>query len=575
MEKFFNTAGPIIREDNYCIDPLKRINKDEIMTLIAKKRYFILHAPRQTGKTSSLLALRDYINNEGRYHCIYMNVEAAQAARSDVFEGIRAIIIEIADRVSSTLKDRYFFENWKKWMEMGGFIALKTALQEWCSKQEKRVILLIDEIDSLVGDTLISVLRQIRSGYDKRPDAFPQSIILCGVRDVRDYRIFSDKDQQMITGGSAFNVKAKSLTVGDFTKEEIRTLYDEHTHETGQRFEEEVFEMAWEYTRGQPWLVNALANEACFENKAGRDRSRPITAQIFEAAKNALIIRRDTHIDQLADKLKEDRVRKVIEPILAGTQQSQEMSDDDIQYCEDLGLIKRRGSLEIANGIYREVIPRTLSYVSQRNIVQEPQWYIEKDGKLNMMKLLKAFQQFFREHSESWLSRFKYEEAGPQLLLQAFLQRIVNGGGLIDRELGQKNMSLGVLKSKTPLVGIIEIDYGLGRKRTDLYIRWPIISDRFTEDKKQNHDEQKEYTFPLSYNPDDLQRIVIEIKLKHNNALETVIEEGLKQTAAYVDKTGAKEAYLIIFDQENKNWDERIFIETRTFKNIKITVFGM
>src|SRR6056297_3312915 len=551
MEKFFNTAGPVRAENNYMIDPLKRINKDEIMTLIDKWRYFILHAPRQTGKTSSLLALQDYINKEGRYQCIYMNVEAAQAARSDVFEGIRAIIIEIADRVSSTLKDRYFFENWKKWMEMGGFIALKTALQEWCSKQEKHVILLIDEIDALVGDTLISVLRQIRSGYDKRPDAFPQSIILCGVRDVRDYRIFSDKDQQMITGGSAFNIKAKSLTVGDFTKEEIRTLYDEHTHETGQRFEEEVFEMAWEYTRGQPWLVNALANEACFENKAGRDRSRPITAQMFEAAKNALIIRRDTHIDQLADKLKEDRVRKVIEPILAGTQQSQEMSDDDIQYCEDLGLIKRRGSLEIANGIYREVIPRTLSYVSQRNIVQEPQWYIEKDGKLNMMKLLKAFQQFFREQSESWLSRFKYEEAGPQLLLQAFLQRIVNGGGLIDRE------------------------YGLGRKRTDLYIRWPIISDRFTEDEKQNHDEQKEYTFPLSYNPDDLQRIVIELKLKHHNALERVIEEGLKQTAAYVDKTGAKEAYLIIFDQENKNWDERIFIEEKTYNNHEITIFGM
>src|SRR6056297_3154403 len=485
MEKFFNTAGPIIREDNYCIDPLKRINKDEIMTLIAKKRYFILHAPRQTGKTSSLLALRDYINNEGRYHCIYMNVEAAQAARSDVFEGIRAIIIELADRVSSTLKDRYFFENWKKWMEMGGFIALKTALQEWCSLQEKPVILLIDEIDSLIGDTLISVLRQIRSGYDKRPDEFPQSIILCGVRDVRDYRIFSDKDQQMITGGSAFNIKAKSLTVGDFTKEEIRTLYKEHTKETGQKFEEEVYELAWEYTKGQPWLVNALAYEACFRNKAGKDRKHPITTQIFEAAKNELIIRGDTHIDQLADKLKEERVRRIIEPILSGTEKYQEMSDEDIQYCEDLGLIKRKGNLEIDNGIYREVIPRTLSYVTQRNIVQEPQWYIEEDGNLNMMKLLKVFQQFFREHSESWLTRFKYEEAGPQLLLQAFLQRIVNGGGLIDRE------------------------YGLGRKRTDLYIRWPIIKDRFAI-------EDKAYPFPLTYNPDDLQRIVMELKLKQN-----------------------------------------------------------
>src|SRR6056297_3281079 len=554
MEKFFNTAGPIIREDNYCIDPLNRINKDEIMTLVDKWRYFILHAPRQTGKTSSLLALQDYINKEGQYKCLYVNVEPAQAARSKVEEGIKAIIVELGSCASLYLKEDYFFEHLNTFIAYGGYTAFKTALSRWCQQSEKPVILLIDEIDSLVGDTLISVLRQLRAGYAERPKAFPQSIILCGVRDVRDYRIFSDKDQQIITGGSAFNIKAKSLTVGDFTQEEIKTLYEQHTKETGQEFEEGLYELAWEYTRGQPWLVNALANEVCFENKAGRDRTTAITAQMFEAAKNELIIRRDTHIDQLADKLKEDRVRRIIEPMLAGESFDEDVFDTDVEYCKDLGLIKRtQEGYQIANAIYREVIPRELGYMTQLSLesLYRRQWYIEENGTLNMMKLLKAFQQFFREHSESWLTRFKYEEAGPQLLLQAFLQRIVNGGGLIDRE------------------------YGLGRKRTDLYIRWPIIPDRFTENKKQNHDEQKEHPFPLSYNPDDLQRIVIELKLKHNNALERVIEEGLKQTAAYVDKTGAKEAYLIIFDQENKNWDERIFIETRTFKNVKITVFGM
>jgi len=546
VEKFFNTAGPVREENNYMIDPLKRINKDEIMTLIDKWRYFILHAPRQTGKTSSLLALQDYINKEGRYDCVYINVEASQAARNDVFEGVRAIIIELAERVSTTLNDEYFFNNWKKWMEMGGFTALKTALKDWCQKSDKPLILLIDEIDSLVGDTLISVLRQLRSGYDKRPNAFPQSVILCGVRDVRDYRIFSTKDQQMITGGSAFNVKAKSLTVGDFTQEEIRTLYEQHTKETGQRFEEGVYEMAWEYTRGQPWLVNALANEACFESEMGRDRSHPITTQLFEAAKNALIIRRDTHIDQLADKLKEERVRRVIEPVLSGKDMSNQFRYTDVEYVQDLGLIRvqSNGAIEIANDIYQEVIPRELTIESQYGIIEESQWYINTDGTLNMMKLLKAFQQFFREHSESWIERFQYKEAGPQLLIQAFLQRIINGGGLIDRE------------------------YGLGKKRTDLYIRWPIIPERLQE-KKTNQ------PFPITYDNEDIQRMVIELKLKHKNSLESVIDEGLKQTAKYVDKTGAKEAYLIIFDQDNTNWAKRIFIEKRTYNNRKITVFGM
>jgi len=547
MEKFFNTAGPVRIENNYMIEPLKRINKDEIMALIDNWRYFILHAPRQTGKTSSLLALQDYINKEGHYKCLYVNIETAQTARSDVARGMKAILVALNSANKTIFKDDFFYPYMLDGIDLfGGDSVLKEVLKLWSQNNQQKIILLIDEIDALVGDTLISVLRQLRSGYAERPELFPQSVILCGVRDVRDYRIFSDKDQQIITGGSAFNIKAESLTVGDFTKEEIKTLYEEHTKETGQSFEEEVYELAWEYTKGQPWLVNALAYEACFRNKAGKDRKHPITTQIFEAAKNELIIRGDTHIDQLADKLKEERVRRIIEPILSGTQKYQEMSDEDIQYCEDLGLIKRKGSLEIANGIYREVIPRTLSYVTQRNIVQEPQWYIEEDGNLNMMKLLKAFQQFFREHSESWLTRFKYEEAGPQLLLQAFLQRIINGGGLIDRE------------------------YGLGRKRTDLYIRWPIIPDRF-----RGFAKQKENTFPMFYNPEDLQRIVIELKLKHLNTLESVIEEGLKQTAQYVDKTGAKEAYLIIFDQENKKWDERIFITTRTYNNLEIIVFGM
>jgi hypothetical protein len=129
-------------------------------------------------------------------------------------------------------------------------------------------------------------------------------------------------------------------------------------------------------------------------------------------------------------------------------------------------------------------------------------------------------------------------------MLQAFLQRIINGGGQIDRE------------------------YGLGKKRTDLYVRWPIIPNRF-------EDMSKEYPFPMFYDINKLQRIVIELKLKHKNSLEKVIKDGLEQTAKYVDKTGAKEAYLVIFDRENENWDEKVFTENRKYREQTITVFGM
>jgi len=468
-----------------------------------------------------------------------VNFEAGQVSRDDVKRVMKSLITTFNRANLNSFGDEFFKQFMINGVELYGEDAiLGEILSQWSANNEKNTVLLIDEIDSLVGDSLISILRQIRANYQNRPVLFPQSIILCGVRDVRDYRIYSDSKKEVITGGSAFNIKSKSLTIGNFSKEDIKELYEQHTTETGQKFDIEVYDLVWEYTRGQPWLVNALAYESCFEMKEGKNRENPITVEMMEKSKNTLIVRRDTHLDQLVDKLKEDRVKRVIEPMLEGIQLPNDVYNDDIEYCEDLGLIKRRSNgLDISNDIYKEIIPRVLNKTTQIALESEIKrsWYIEKDGRINMRKLLENFQQFFRENSESWLERFHYREAGPQLLLQAFLQRITNGEGQIDRE------------------------YGLGRKRTDLYIRWPII----------NEAGEKTGT----------QRVVIELKLKYKNSLEKVIEEGLEQTARYVDKTGAEEAHLIIFDQENHNWDEKIFTETRSSyfgqKEKIINVWGM
>ena len=240
--------------------------------------------------------------------------------------------------------------------------AMNELLTRWADDNHKPLVLLIDEIDSLVGDTLISVLRQLRAGYDKRPGLFPQSIILCGVRDVRDYRIHSSRDKAIITGGSAFNVKAKSLHLGNFSQPEVERLLRQHTTETGQVFEPEAVEQVWYLTQGQPWLVNALAYEVCFEMEAGRDRTALITRATVTRAKEHIILRRETHLDQLVDKLQEDRVRQVIQPILAGEASPDLIPTDDIGYVRDLGLIRTdQGQLAIANPIYQEVIPRELT----------------------------------------------------------------------------------------------------------------------------------------------------------------------------------------------------------------------
>ena len=244
-------------------------------------------------------------------------------------------------------------------------------------------------------------------------------------------------------------------------------------------------------------------------------------------AQERLILRRDTHIDDLAHKLREERMRRVVEPILAGADEMR-CSEEDLSYACDLGLVARAadGPPRIANPIYAEVVPRHLSYVVQETLPQRMAWYVGADGGLDVEGLIAAFQAFFREHSEHWVQRFeRYHEAGPQLLLQAHLQRIVNGGGRIERE------------------------YALGRGRTDLLIVWP-----------QGGRER---------------RFVVECKLRRGD-LDRTVAEGVKQTRAYLDRCGAEAGHLIVFDRTpERSWEEKIFRRAPSGDGVPVTVWGM
>ena len=384
-------------------------------------------------------------------------------------------------------------------------------------------MLLLDEIDTLVGDTLIAVLRQLRAGYDLRPESFPQSVILCGVRDVRDYRIHASSQKDIVTGGSAFNIKAESLRMGDFSEAEMRALLAQHTEETGQAFAPDALECLWTRTRGQPWLVNALAYEVCFRDKAGHDGVRAIAAGEILEAQEQLVMRRVTHLDQLADKLQEARVRRVVEPLLSGGDE-RPFSAHDLEYVRDLGLIARDDPPRIANPVYAEVVPRELTYTTEAGLVQETTWYLNADGSLDVVKLLEAFQTFFREHSEHWSRRFTFQEAWPQLLLQAFLQRIVNGGGRVERE------------------------HGLGRRRADLVILWP------------QHGCKRKF--------------VVELKVLRRS-LEKTIHDGLEQTAAYMDRCAAEAGHLVIVDPGDGTCEDKTFRRVESHAGAEIHVWGM
>ncbi len=437
MARWFNTAGPCKPDIHYMLPPLARL--PQIQRIIDQQGYFVLHAPRQTGKTTAMLSLAKALTESKQYAAIMVSVEVGAAFSEDVGAAELAIL-----------------ETWRRtaqfrltadlqpldWPAAPSGARIGTALSQWAQHSPRPLVLFIDEIDSLQNDVLISVLRQLRDGYPNRPEGFPHSLSLVGLRDVRDYKVASGGSTRLNTA-SPFNIKVKSLTLRNFTASEVGELYQQHTDDTGQLFTVDSIAAAFELTQGQPWLVNALAKEVVEELVT--DTILPIEVEHIYEAKERLIKRQDTHLDSLAERLREPRVRAVIEPMLAG-QGLGIAAEDDRQFLVDLGLLRRdeAGKLTIANPIYREVLPRVLSRGLQDGLPTiQPSW-LKENGQLDSDGLLKTFVAFWRQHGQPLLQSAPYAEIAPHLVMMTFLHRVVNGGGSLEREyaIGSGRMDL-------------------------------------------------------------------------------------------------------------------------------------
>ncbi|HEX3551946.1 MAG TPA: ATP-binding protein [Thermoanaerobaculia bacterium] len=490
--RFFNTAGPCDPEKHYTLPPERRL--PEARGLIDQELFFVIHAPRQSGKTTLVRTLARKLTSEGRYTALLASCEVGQAAGGDMEAGIAAVLDALRLAAVNDLPEELRPPGADA--AVPATTRLQDLLSRWCQQSPRTVVLFLDEIDALMDAVLISVLRQLRAGYGNRPQGFPQSVALIGLRDVRDYKARLRPDTESLGTSSPFNIKVESLTLPNFAAEEIAELYDQHTQDTGQVFTLAAKARAFELTRGQPWLVNALARQAV--EKLVPDRAVPIEPVHMDRAKEILIERRDTHLDSLVDRLREPRVKRVLEPILAGEFLSPDVLDDDIQFVKDLGLIaKGPAGLEIANPIYREIIPRALTGVLQESLPVLRAPFIAPDGKLLFEKILADFRAFWCQHAEFFLQRQPYSEAAAQLIFMAYLQRVVNGGGFIDRE------------------------YAVGSGRIDLCVRWP--------------------------HPGGLQRWAVELKVWRDGRPDP-LPEGLEQLTGYLARLGLAEGTLILFD---------------------------
>jgi hypothetical protein len=491
-----------------------------VKQLIDQKQYFVIHAARQSGKTTYILDLTQRLNADGRYYALYCSLEGMQNI-VDPREGIPEIVTKIKNLLYiSQIPHRTEFAKNANYSNFTDVLHLELTL--FCMLLDKPFVVFFDEADCLSEDTLILFLRQLRDGYNSRSlHPFIHSVALIGMRNIRDYKVKVRPDSDTRGLASPFNIVTESLTLKNFTLTEIAQLYQQHTDETGQVFEDKAIELVWEQTQGQPWLVNAIAREVTVKMLES-DYTRTVTSAMVAEAIQTIILRRDTHIDNLHERLKEERVRKVIEPIIMGN--TIDTETDDFYYVRDLGLIRYTPEkIEPANPVYAEVIIRTLNYKFQetlKRIDSIPQLSLYmKDGRIDMNRLMSDFQQFWRENSAVWKEKFDYKETATHLIMMAFLQRIINGGGQIVREMAA--------------------DTG----RLDICIVY------------------------------EGQKYPIELKLYHG---KKYLEKGLEQIARYIDILGCDEGWLAVFDQRSSvKWSKKIFMRKETVNGKTITVVGL
>jgi hypothetical protein len=522
--RYFNTTGSCDPARHYMIPAERRL--PGVDALIDKGAYFVVHAPRQTGKTTAMKALGRRLTAEGRYAGLRFSCQTASVFPDDIGAAERTVWSEIERSARFELPEA-LRPPARADVESGSL--LLTQLARWAEVCPRPLVLIFDEIDAIGGSSVRSILSQLRTGFDGRPAAFPWSVILCGMRDVRDYKAASGGDPARLGTSSPFNIKEESLRIVNFTEAELRELYAQHTAETGQVFTEKALERAWELCQGQPWLCNALAREVV--EKLSVPPAEHITAAHFDEAKERLILARATHLDSLLARLREKPVHRILGPVLAGTLKKNPTFDADFDYVTDLGLVAPDRPVRIANPIYQEVILRVLGAPVEGMIDADPRSYVTASGKFDLDRLLHDFAEFWRENSDVLTGTVAYREVAPQLVLMAYLHRLVNGGGFISREVG------------------------IGRKRIDLLVRWP-----YTDGKGKRA----------------VQRAALELKVwRDRDKKGDPLAKGLVQLDDYLAKLGLSHGVLVIFDarKDAPPAEERTrFEEAVTGSGRKVTV---
>ncbi|MDR1486015.1 MAG: AAA family ATPase, partial [Planctomycetaceae bacterium] len=330
--RFFNTTGPCNPEKHYMLPPAERLQDAQLNRYIKDDLYWMLHAPRQTGKTTFLLNWMHELNTEDDVVACYVTVETCQGEQ-EIDVAMANICESICQRA-----EKYHIPIPEANIKIGRS-RLNGILTNWSKiVAPKKLIVLFDEVDVLENDVMVNFLRQLRDGFaDRGIGMFPTSIALVGMRDLKDYLVAA-KDGKPVNQGSPFNIKEDSVFIGNFSKENVVSLFAQRTAETDQQITPEAINYVWEQSHGQPWIVNSLFKRATLRILDEESRET-VTLKHIEQAREQMILARETHLDSLAYRLRDPRVRTVIETLMTGDIEEYLIDSEGFRICLDLGLV--------------------------------------------------------------------------------------------------------------------------------------------------------------------------------------------------------------------------------------------
>jgi hypothetical protein len=329
-QRSFNVGGPCDPELHYMLPAAPRLQ--QARAAIERGAYFAIRARHRVGTSTSLRALARELTDEGRYAAVHLSM----AAGADYEDDVGAAELEVLASWQAAAREQLPAElGPPAWAEGSPGEQILTALMAWSVRCPRPLVLLLDDLGALSELPALAVMRQLREGHGARPAGFPAAIGAVGSP----------------TAGSRFMLE--TLELADLTLDEVRTLYAQYTRDTGQMFADEALARVYHWSQGQPWLVSLIGRR--LTEVEVTYHGRVIEAEDVDTTVKYLVGRSDVYFGRLGERLREARVRAVVERTFGAARRPP--AEADIRYVCDLGLCRfgRDGALEIGNPMLMDV----------------------------------------------------------------------------------------------------------------------------------------------------------------------------------------------------------------------------